>query len=159
MIHRAVICCLLLMVSCFPVMAAGLDAAATEVTQASQFSFFYSFIQMISALLVVIGLILLVYYLASRLMRKIPALTPSNQYIRVLEVRTIGPRKALLLVEVSGEYLLLASSGDNLNLVSRISMLEELELIKDDEDRLPFVTQLKRKLSRSREEENVTASS
>lgn len=159
MIHRAVTCCLLLIVWCFPAMAAGLDTTAKEVTSASQFSFFYSFLQMLAALLLVIGLILLVYYLASRLMRKIPALTPSNQYIRVLEVRTIGPRKALLLVEVAGEYLLLASSGDNLNLVSRISMLEELELLKDDEDRLPFVTQLKRKLSRSREEENVTAPS
>ncbi len=159
MIHRAVTCCLLLIVWCSPAMAAGSDATATEVTKASQFSFFHSFIQMLAALMLVIGLILLVYYLSSRLMRKIPALTPSNQYIRVLEVRTIGPRKALLLVEVAGEYLLLASSGDNLNLVSRISMLEELELIKDDEDRLPFVTHLKRKLSRSREEQNATISS
>jgi len=108
------------------------------------FSFLSSFLQMIAALALVIGLILLVYYILTRLMRKIPVLRPENQHIRVLEVRAMGPRKALILIEIGGEYLLLASSGEQLALIKQINMLEEIEVVAEYSDKPSFLSFLKR---------------
>ena len=118
----------------FPILAQGAEAQ----TGGSNFSFISSFFQMVAALLLVVGLILLTYYLATRLMRKIPVLSPANQHIRVIEVRAMGPRKALILVEVAGEYLLLASSGEQLSFIKQVPMLEEIEVIDEPTDRLKF---------------------
>jgi flagellar protein FliO/FliZ len=111
------------------------------------FGFLSSFFQMIAALLLVVGLILLAYYVSTRLMRKLPALRPGNQHIRLLEVRAMGPRKSLILIEVSGEYLLLASSGDQLNLIKQIEMLEEIEILEEPDPRPSFLSFLRRATS------------
>nr|WP_307726411.1 flagellar biosynthetic protein FliO [Trichlorobacter sp.] len=118
-------------------------------TKSGDFSFLSSFLQMIAALILVVGLILLTYYLSTRLMRKIPALQPGNQHIRVLEVRAMGPRKALILVEVAGEYLLLASSGEQLSLIKQVPLLEEIEVVDEPNDRASFFAVLKRAVSRT----------
>lgn len=123
--------------------------AADGSTGSSDFSFLLSFFQMIAALALVVGLILLTYYLSTRLMRKIPALQPGNQHIRVLEVRAMGPRKALILVEVAGEYLLLASSGDQLSLIKQVPVLEDIEVVDEPQDRVSFFATLKRAVSRT----------
>lgn len=144
MIRRSVLL-FLLWVGLFPALAKGAERQAGG----GDFSFLSSFLQMIAALLLVVGLILLTYYLSTRLMRKIPALKVGSQHIRILEVRALGPRKALVLVEVAGEYLLLASSGDNLNLIKQVPMLEDIEVIDESPDRLSFFSLLKRATSRS----------
>jgi flagellar protein FliO/FliZ len=110
----------------------------------SNFSFLASFLQMIAALMLVVGLILLVYYVMTRLLRKMPVLRSENQHIRVLEVRAMGPRKALILVEIAGEYLLLASSGEQLGLIKQINMLEEIEVIPEILEKPSFLSFLKR---------------
>jgi len=137
---------LLCFVGLFPALVQGVEGQAQA--GGGDFSFLSSFLQMIAALVLVVGLILLTYYLSTRLMRKIPALKPGSQHIRVVEVRALGPRKALVLVEVAGEYLLLASSGDHLNLIKQVPMLEEIEVIDEPSDRLSFFALLKRAASR-----------
>lgn len=129
----------------FPVVAQGAGGQTGE----GGFGFLSSFLQMVAALMLVVGLILLTYYVSTRLMRKIPALRPGNQHIRVLEVRAMGPRKALILIEVSGEYLLLSSSGEHLTLVKQIDMLEEIEVVEEPSERSSFLALLKRAASRS----------
>ena len=134
-----------LFLALLPVMvqdAEGADAG-------SGFSFLSSFLQMLAALTLVIGLILLCYYIVTRLMRKIPALRPGNQHIRVLEVKGMGPRKALILIEIGGEYLLLASSGEQLALIKQINMLEEIEVVEEPAEQPAFLSFLKRAASRS----------
>lgn len=120
----------------------GTSASAGQ-HDGGNFSFLGSFLQMIAALVLVVGLILLVYYVTSRLMRKIPVFRPENQHIRVVEVRSMGPRKALILIEIAGEYLLLASSGEQLTLIKQITMLEEIEVIQTAE-KTSFLSFLKR---------------
>lgn len=117
--------------------AVGQDASGS-------FSFLASFLQMLAALALVVGLILLTYYLVTRLMRKIPVLRPGSQHIRVLEVRAMGPRKALILIEIGGEYLLLASSGEQLGLIKQIDMLEEIEVVPETSATPSFLSLLKR---------------
>lgn len=108
------------------------------------YSFLASFLQMIAALAIVIGLILVVYFAATRLMRGIPALRPGNRHIRLLEVRPMGPRKSLMLIEVGGEYLLLSNTEEHLSLIKQIEMLEEIEVVDEPPQRPSFLSILKR---------------
>lgn len=103
---------------------------------------------MLAALGLVLGLILLVYYGSTRLLRKLPVLSQGNRNIRVVEVKSLGPRKALVLVEVGGEYLLLASSGDQLTYIKSVDMLEEIELVEESPVSQSFRSLLKRAISR-----------
>jgi len=136
---------LVLLLALFPVMARGAEGQLAG----GSFGFLPSFLQMLAALFLVVGLILLTYYGATRLMRKIPALRPGSQHIRVLEVRAMGPRKALVLIEIGGEYLLLSSTGEHLTLIKQIPMLEEIELVDEPAERSSFFTLLKRAASRT----------
>lgn len=117
-------------------------------SQADSYSFLASFLQMLAALGLVVGLILLVYYAATRLLRKLPVLSQGNRNIRIVEVRSMGPRKALVLVEVAGEYLLLASSGEQLTYIKSVDMLEEIELVEESPVSQSFRSLLKRAISR-----------
>lgn len=137
-------CCLLLFLAA-PCHAAGGEGQP----QVSSFSFISSFLQMCAALLLVVGLILLTYYASTRLMRKVPVLSQANRQIRVVEVRAIAPRKSLILVEVGGEYLLLANSGEQLTFIKQINMLEEIEVLDDNPVQLPFRAILKRAIGRA----------
>ncbi len=67
-----------------------------------------------------------------------------SKHIRLVETRYLGPKKALLLVEVSGEYLLLSSSDNQLGLIKRIDMLEEIEVIEEKPEQSGFSAVLAR---------------
>jgi len=123
-------------------------AAASEALPASNgMSFFASFLQMSLALLVVVGVILLVYYGATRLVKAVPSFGQAGRHIRVLEVRPLGPRKGLVLVEVGGEYLLLSSTDSQLALVKKIDMLEEIEVLEEKPARVSFLSFLNKSSS------------
>jgi flagellar protein FliO/FliZ len=95
------------------------------------FSMLGSFLQMLASLAIVLGLIFLFYYLAGKWFKMSPAGQGSSRYIRVVETRFLAPKKSLMLVEVSGEYLLLSSSGDQMQLVKQIDMVEEIEVVEE----------------------------
>ena len=88
-----------------------------------------SLLQMVAALAIVVGLILLFYYASNRWLKgRLQAGNP-HKYIRVIETRFLAPKKSLVLVEVGGEYLLLSSSGESLQFIKQIDMLEDIEII------------------------------
>lgn len=107
-------------------------------------SLFFSLLQMAFALLVVVGLILLTYYGMNRLLKSMPVLRQSGQYIRVIEVRPMGPRKSLVLLEVGGEYLLVANNENSLSLVKKINMLEKIVPIDEPSGTPSFLSFLNR---------------
>lgn len=126
----------------------ALAAAGEGLPPSGGMSLFVSFLQMGLALLVVLGLILLVYYGTTRLVKAVPAFGQSGRQIRVIETRPLGPRKALILVEVGGEYLLLSSTESQITLLKQINMLEEIELLDDGADRKSFLAFLNKSTSR-----------
>lgn len=127
-------------VLCLAVVATAHVATGSEgLPSNSGTSLFGSLLQMTLALLVVVGLILLVYYATTRVMKSVPAFGQVGRLIRVLEVRALGPRKALVLVEVGGEYLLLSSTDNQLRLIKKIDMLEEIEVLEEKAPRSPFL--------------------
>ena len=108
-------------------------------SSAQEFSFLTSFLQMIAALAIVIGLILVTWHFSGKLMRGLPgAQHLSSKHIRLVETRYLGPKRALLLIEVGGEYLLLSSSDNRLSLIKQIDMLEEIEVIEESRDQGAF---------------------
>ena len=90
---------------------------------------FGSILQMVAALAVVLGVILLFYYVTSRVFKIGTLPGGAQKYIRLIETRFLAPKKSLLLVEVGGEYILLASSGDDIRFIKQIEMLEEIEIV------------------------------
>jgi flagellar protein FliO/FliZ len=113
-------------------------ASAAE-SPGQQFSFLASLLQMIAALALVIGLILIIWHFSGKLMRGLPAGQHLlSKHIRLVETRYLGPKKSLLLVEVGGEYLLLSSSEAGLTLIKQIDMLEEIEVIEEKTEQSHF---------------------
>jgi flagellar protein FliO/FliZ len=110
-----------------------------------EFSFLASILQMIAALALVVGLILVTWHFSGKLMRRLPVGQQLlSKHIRLIETRYMGPKKALILVEVAGEYLLLSSSDTGLALIKQIDMLEEIEVIEEKPEQSSFATLLTR---------------
>jgi flagellar protein FliO/FliZ len=110
-----------------------------------EFSFIASFFQMIAALAIVIGLILVTWHFSGKLMKGLPGSNHLvSKHIRLVETRYLGPKKALLLVEVGGEYLLLSNSDNRLSLIKRIDMLEEIEVVEEKPEQSGFSAILNR---------------
>ena len=104
-----------------------------------EFSFMASFFQMIAALAIVIGLILVTWYFSGKLMKGLPGgQYLASKHIRLIETRYFGPKKSLVLVEVGGEYLLLSNSDNRLTLIKRINMLEDIEIIEEKPEQSGF---------------------
>lgn len=107
------------------------SAVAADTAGNADFSLAAGFLQMLASLALVIGVIFVVYYISCRWLKITPTARGVSRYIRVVETRFLAPKKSLLLVEVSGEYLLLSNSGDGLQLVKQIDMLEEIEVVEE----------------------------
>jgi flagellar protein FliO/FliZ len=101
--------------------------------------------QMVGSLILVIGIILILYYLAGRFM-KVPQGGSFHHYIRVVETRHLAPKKSLVLVEVGGEYLLLSNSGEGVNFIKQVEMLEEIEVLDERGYATLIPVQLRKKL-------------
>lgn len=111
----------------------------------SEFSFLASFLQMIAALTLVIGLILVTWHFSGKLMKGLPiGQQQLSKHIRLVETRYFGPKRSLLLVEVGGEYLLLSSTDAGLTLIKQIDMLEEIEVIEENVEESRFAAILTR---------------
>lgn len=102
-----------------------------EGTATQQYSFFSSFIQMIAALAIVIGLILLTRHFSNRFLGGTSVNRLTSKHIRLVETRYIAPKKSLVLVEVGGEYLLLSSTEDRLSLIKKVDVIEEIDVLEE----------------------------
>lgn len=119
-------------------------ASAAE-NSGKEFSFLASFLQMIAALALVVGLILITWHFSGKLMRGFPVGQQLlSKHIRLIETRYLGPKKSLLLVEVGGEYLLLSNSDSGLTFIKQIDMIEEIEIIEEKPEQSKFATLLTR---------------
>ena len=112
---------LLLFVTLLPTAAAAAEGGGPELAG--------GLAQMVGSLILVIGIILILYYLAGRFM-KVPQ-RGGGGYIRVVETRHLAPKKSLMLVEVGGEYLLLSNTGEGVNFIKQVEMLEEIEVLDE----------------------------
>jgi flagellar protein FliO/FliZ len=97
-------------------------------------------IKMLASLLLVLALILLCYGAARRWLKWLPK--NSQGRIQLQEMRALGPRKSLCLVQVDGRQLLLALQPERIELLLELSSAES-----------GFATTLRQEQSRLRAEE------
>lgn len=74
---------------------------------------------MIWGLLVVLGIILLLYGLLRKKFSLLSA--PAGSHIKITEIKALGSRKMLCLVEVKGEEFLLGITGDNITHLAKLN--------------------------------------
>jgi len=112
-------------------------------------------IKMLTALGVVLGGMLVVYYFAKRILKRQVG-NSKGKMIRVLESSYIGVKKNISLVEIPGAILVLGITNDNISLLSKIENQEiidgnrkvekEKELISFSDRLHQFSLKLKRKV-------------
>ena len=112
-------------------------------------------LQMLTALAIVLGGLLVVFYLLKRFLRR-DAGGPGNPLIRVIASQYIGVKKNIALVEVPGTVLVLGISTDKISLLTKIEDQSVLDGIKEKTPRLTpsFSDHLQRLTARIKQAKN-----
>jgi flagellar biosynthetic protein FliO len=76
-------------------------------------------VKMFSALLLVMGIFFGSFYLLRRVVRRGGA-GPGRELIKIIDRSYLEPKKKILLVEVSGEFLVLGITNDRISLLTKI---------------------------------------
>lgn len=105
--------------------------AFAEVPSRQEFSFLSSFLQMIAALAMVVGLILIARHFSGRLLGQGLGSRLASRHIRIVEARCIAPKRSLVIVEVGGEYFLLADAENGISFLKQVHIIEEIEVVDD----------------------------
>ena len=107
-------------------------------------------IKMLSALGIVLGGMLMVFYFLKRyLKRDLPG--SKEKLIKVLASSYIGVKKHISLIEVPGSVLVVGITNDNISLLSKIEdeeILDNLKLSEEDRTQVSFSEHLKKWTSR-----------
>jgi len=91
-------------------------------------------IKMLTALGVVLGGILVIYYFAKRILKNQVG-NSKGKMIRVLESSYIGVKKNISLVEIPGAVLVLGITSDNISLLTKIENQEVIDDYKKAENK------------------------
>lgn len=90
-------------------------------------------LKMFYMLLVVLGVMLLIFYLFKKFIFKHSIFGGTGKPVRVLSTGYLGPKKSIALVEVAGEILVLGIANENISLLSNIRDEEKIGWIKNPE--------------------------
>ena len=106
-------------------------------------------LQMLMALAIVLGGLLVVFYLLKRFLRREGG-GSGNPLIRVIASQYLGIKKNIALVEVAGTVLVIGVSNDNISLLTKIEDQGALDAIRQQSSRLTpsFSEHLQRLTSR-----------
>jgi len=94
-------------------------------------SFLPSFLKMLFALAVVIGIMLGAMYFFRRVLQQTPAGADAGQAINIVASRYLGPRSSIMLVEILGRVVVIGISHNQMSLLTTISDPEALSRLKD----------------------------
>jgi len=112
--------------------------------------------QMLTALAIVLGGLLVVFYVMKRFVRR-DAGGPGNPLIRIIASQYLGVKKSIALVEVPGTVLVIGISNDSMRLLTKIEDQLVLEAIRQEKSRLTpsFSDHLQRLLTRFKPTDNA----
>lgn len=131
--------------------------AYAENPPRQEFSFLSSFLQMIAALAIVVGLILVTRHFSGKLLKGVIPNQQSSKHIRIVETRYITPKKSLVVVEVGGEYLLLASTENQISLLKDVDIIEDIEVLEETVNLRDGISNLFRNKTVPKKEQHVEA--
>lgn len=81
----------------------------------------YLSIKMVSALTIVLGLIFLMLHFGKNFLSKKMGLGNREDILKIISRTYLGPKKELVVVETSGDLLLLGVTEHNISLISKIT--------------------------------------
>ncbi|ORJ63511.1 FliO/MopB family protein [Geothermobacter hydrogeniphilus] len=87
--------------------------------------------RVIGTLVLIIGLVLVIYALAKKRFKLLPG--RHQGAIQVLEMRYLAPKKAVALVKVRGQELLLGIGQEQVNLLHRLDTPTDFETTLQDQ--------------------------
>jgi flagellar protein FliO/FliZ len=102
-----------------------------------------SFLKMIFALAIIIGLLLGAVYFLKRFL---PNATPGlgdNSVINIVAARYLGPKSSIMIVEILGKMVVIGVAADKMSYLTDISdegALEKLRKLKEQNKSLPSFT-------------------
>jgi len=118
------------------------------VNQEEELDLLSSTIKMIASLAFILAVIILTYWVVKKFLVKSTAVFGGGKLIRTLTTSYLGQKKAVSIVEVAGEILVLGISNNHISLLTKIEDRAKVEEIKDAygqrDPRSSFEYQLKR---------------
>lgn len=90
-----------------------------------------SFLNMIFALAVILGLLLGAVYLLKKFLPNAAPGLVDNSIINVVASRYLGPKSSVMIVEILGKVVVIGVSADKLSYLTEISGEEALAKLKD----------------------------
>jgi flagellar biosynthetic protein FliO len=85
------------------------------------YSLIVSFVKMLFALAVVLGLMIASAYLLKRIISHTPAGIDNGNAINILTTRYLGPKNSIMMVEVLGQILVVGVSSGQMTLLTQIT--------------------------------------
>ena len=96
----------------------------------NEISFFPSFLKLLFALAVVLGLMAAAVYLLRRFMNHTAAGARDGSLIRILSSRYLGPKSSILLVDVLGKGIVVGLSNGQMTRLAEIDDREALAQVQ-----------------------------
>jgi len=91
---------------------------------------FWSFIKMISALAVILGLLIGAMYYFRRFMKRTGAGPDDGELIRVVATRYLGPKSSILVMDIVGQVVAVGVSDNRMTLLATITEPGAIERLK-----------------------------
>ncbi|MCK9362259.1 MAG: flagellar biosynthetic protein FliO [Syntrophales bacterium] len=107
-----------------------------------------SFLNMIFALAVILGLLLGAVYLLKKFLPNAAPAFVDNSIINIVSARYLGPKSSVMILEILGKVIVIGVSADKLSYLTEISgeeALEKLKKFKEQNRSLPSFTDYMKK--------------
>ena len=91
--------------------------------------------KMLTALSIVMGALLVVFYLMKRFLKR-DIVGSKDQLIKVIDSQYIGIKKSISLVEVPGSVLVVGVSNDNISLLAKIEDKVVIDTLRQASSRM-----------------------
>ncbi len=105
--------------------------------------FLPSFLKMLCALIIVIGIMVAAMYFFRHLLHQTTACADTSQAINIVASRYLGPRSSIMLVEILGRAIVIGICNNQMSLLTTICDADAMGKLKDmqrQEKRLPPLT-------------------
>ena len=89
---------------------------------------FPSFLKMVSALAVTLGIMLITIYLLKKAMKRTGGI--SDGLMKILCTQYLGPKNSIMLIDVLGDILVIGVSSNQISLLTKIVDHNSLEQLK-----------------------------
>jgi len=90
-----------------------------------------SFLTTLSALAVVLGIMIIAVYCIKKIMKRTGGELNDGKLIKIISTKYLGAKSKIMLIEVSGNLMVISLSNNQISLLSRIEDQEAFEQLKD----------------------------